>query len=209
MDLILTNFIIILLCSLVNSSSIDLPAANFFLQSPSQYIWSRVANASVLEGSISSACHKQLNAIHLAIKSELTWPYRFIDASANLPAGFLDGTLSSLGDYDQCLSIQSPGEGEAFIRGSYCMVKFTKLHREYSTPVQDEIANGLFLYDAIPLSLAICLPDACTSEQDIQSLLASASSFARVSRKHQIICDSSDSDMRRLFTFSLSQLIAR
>lgn len=208
MDLILSELIILLLCSLVKSSSIDLIAANFFLQSPTQHIWSRVANASALESSISPACHKQLNAIHLAIKSELTWPYRFIDASANLPAGFLDGTLSSLGDYDQCLSIQSPDE-EAFIRGSYCMVKFTKVHRRYSTPVQDEIANGLFLYDALPLSLAICLPDACTSEQDIRSLLASTSSFAQVSHKHEIICDSSDSDTRRLFTFTLSQLIAR
>lgn len=208
MDLILSNLILLLLCSLVNSSSIDLRAVDFFLQSPPQYIWSRVINASVPEGSISPACHKQLNAIHLALKSEVTWPYRFLDASANLPSGFLDGTISSLGDYDQCVSIESPDE-EAFIRGSYCMVKFTKVPRECNTPVQDEITNGLFLYDALPLSLAICLPDACTSEQDIYSLLESTSSFARVSREHEIICDSTESDTRRLFTFTTSQLLAR
>lgn len=208
MDLVLCNIIITLLLACVNSSSIDLLAAKFFLQSPSQYIWSQVANGSVAEKSISPACYSQLSEISSAIKSERLWPYQFIDSSANLPSGFLDGTLSSLGDYDQCLAIESPSQGTV-IRGSYCMVKFTRAKRTYSSPVENEIADGLFLYSAIPLSVAICLPDACTSERDIRSLLAPASQFAQVSQTHEIICDSSESDSRRLFTLTWSQLVAR
>jgi hypothetical protein len=39
-------------------------------------------------------------------------------------AGSLDGTITSLGDYDQCLSIETDSRTDPMFVGQYCILKY-------------------------------------------------------------------------------------
>jgi hypothetical protein len=43
-----------------------------------------------------------------------------LDSNGHLPAGILSGTITALGDYDQCLSVHS---SQYDIYGKYCFLK--------------------------------------------------------------------------------------
>lgn len=47
-----------------------------------------------------------------------------MDASGHLPSGSLDGTLTDLGDYDQCLDVKQPRRNKhSEIKGQYCTLE--------------------------------------------------------------------------------------
>ncbi|XP_076348116.1 uncharacterized protein LOC143245653 [Tachypleus tridentatus] len=48
-----------------------------------------------------------------------------IDATANMPSGFLEGTIMTLGAYDECLNIKvlNRDEDSEEFRGKYCLIK--------------------------------------------------------------------------------------
>lgn len=56
---------------------------------------------------ISLYCEKSLINIADGLIKQQLWASQFVDASARLPAGLLEGTLTELGNFDQCLSIKS------------------------------------------------------------------------------------------------------
>ena len=46
-----------------------------------------------------------------------------LDASAKLPSGILDGTLTEFGDYDECLAIEKlDNKKKVQFTGQYCVV---------------------------------------------------------------------------------------
>ncbi|KAH9389311.1 hypothetical protein TYRP_008672 [Tyrophagus putrescentiae] len=57
---------------------------------------------------LSPKCMSSLLAISGAIRRRELWAMKFLDATGKPPAGVLDGVFSAVGDYRQCLSIQSP-----------------------------------------------------------------------------------------------------
>ncbi|GFT35124.1 hypothetical protein NPIL_182171, partial [Nephila pilipes] len=49
---------------------------------------------------------------------------RVVDASGRLPSGTLEGTLTDLGDYDQCLDVIQPKKSKhVSIQGQYCTLE--------------------------------------------------------------------------------------
>lgn len=206
-------------------SSGDSAAISFFLQSPPEYIWNNLANGSTPWHQLSTQCKRHLQLTSQAINSGQVWPFRFLDASAKLPSGFLDGTVTSLGDYDECLDITSHVKDD-LIEGAYCMVRFTKATAtttsssstspppsnittstaSEASAIQNELADGLALYNTFTLNIGICLPSSC-NENDIRSLLNLMSPLAKVSGE-KIYCDSTRSNNQRRFSLTSSQLLS-
>lgn len=105
-----------------------------------------------------------------------------IDSSGRLPSGALSGTLTDLGEYDQCLQINSRWrDNEVGIRGMYCSIflrptlpKKPVLHTianplnsllEASKPgtvTRHVASNAHFLY-YISVRIGVCLPAKCDS----------------------------------------------
>lgn len=74
---------------------------------------------------ISLDCEKSLLKLANGLIKQQLWASKFVDASARLPAGLLEGTLTELGNFDQCLAIKSASTEEDFseintINGQYC-----------------------------------------------------------------------------------------
>jgi len=101
------------------------------------------------------------------------------------PSGFLSGSFSSFGDYDQCLSIKSE-ESSLPINGKYCFMELRP-----PKPVQEINLNNTkyknFHYESVinywikmdgfsPVANGICLPSVCT-ENEIQQILTKSKYF--------------------------------
>ncbi|XP_054158015.1 nose resistant to fluoxetine protein 6-like [Oppia nitens] len=136
-------------------------------------------------------CVMAMTATLSGLHSQRDWAVKLIDSSGRpFSAGSLDGTITSLGAYDQCLAIDTsvdPGAGADYV-GQYCVAKFqlalppkpkrlTLRHRVFNftgTP-----ADGTFL-DEFSLSahafydrsgrIGMCIPSACNAD-DFHSFL--------------------------------------
>ena len=112
-----------------------------------------------------------------------------IDASAKLPSGLLDGRLTVVGDYEQCLAAQSQGEGAQF-SGKFCFMKpiiphpsrrsLTATYLNNSGTIQippalaDDIVDFLDLFNGSFVRFGVCLPSICEAseiEASINSIL--------------------------------------
>ena len=80
------------------------------------------------ERKIGPACRFALAELADGLGQHKLWPALTLDASARLPSGLLEGTLTELGNFDQCLAIRYPrewaagggGGGGGSARGQYC-----------------------------------------------------------------------------------------
>lgn len=105
---------------------------------------------------------------------------RFMDASASLPSGLLDGTFSSFGDYDQCLQISG---SQKELEGKYCIVKL-------DFKASDDLGKHLTFF---PLNVGTCVPQACTP-QDVRFLFQETLDESVISvASDAIFCDTQDS----------------
>lgn len=99
----------------------------------------------VSSNSISATCRVSLLEFIEALKEQKLWANKMADASAKLPSGLLEGTLTELGNFDQCLAInylaeaQVAGEQQvrskymqqsSMIKGQYCSIQI----KPYLTP---------------------------------------------------------------------------
>lgn len=62
--------------------------------------------------SISATCRVSLLEFIEALKEQKLWANKMADASAKLPSGLLEGTLTELGNFDQCLAINYLAEAQ-------------------------------------------------------------------------------------------------
>lgn len=96
-----------------------------------------------------------------------------VDASSKTPSGFLEGTQSSFGDYDQCINL---------IKGAkYCMIKTHALgppvddwklieeSRRYPDAVKKINLKGVTVFKDSQYATGLCLPDVC-SDSDFYAL---------------------------------------
>ena len=108
-----------------------------------------------------------------------------LDANGHFPSGLMSGTLTSLGDYDQCLSVE---DIEYNIRGQYCLLKAkselppkkkvitfkdrfltlngTELH---NTWIDKHLVKNLYNFYYFSVTNGICVPSAC-SQSDLVGL---------------------------------------
>lgn len=132
--------------------------------------------------SLLSAPFASLSSIRFNVPPKLV-----IDSSARLPAGLLTGSLTDLGDYDQCRKIRV-GDGPQF-QGQYCLAKIRpalpppkpdllirdvilsmdKMPSLRNTVFEDVARNAHGFY-SLPVQLAVCIPSVC-SANDISLIL--------------------------------------
>ncbi|XP_076315698.1 O-acyltransferase like protein-like [Tachypleus tridentatus] len=72
----------------------------------------------------SETCHHSVMEVLTSFGRMETWASKMIDSNGRLPAGLLEGTLTSLGSYDQCMNIVSPTKESkvSTFQGQYCSV---------------------------------------------------------------------------------------
>ncbi|PRD29311.1 UNVERIFIED_CONTAM: nrf-6 [Trichonephila clavipes] len=112
-----------------------------------------------------------------------------VDASGRLPSGTLEGTLTDLGDYDQCLDVVQPKKSKHInIQGQYCTLevqpvlpalansvsmntKVLNFGNISSDSVLSDLSDGSALFHLMVLRIGVCVPSPCISD-DIQALAA-------------------------------------
>lgn len=139
------------------------------------------------EVQLSPACDRGLARLLDGLASQELAAVRALDASASLPAGLLDGTLTELGSFDECLRIAEFGRPEAT---QYCslLVKPALPARPRLHTICQPIATGWLSPPNRPgqlarhlwahahhfyyagLRLGVCLPSSC-SQPEVQQLL--------------------------------------
>lgn len=147
--------------------------------------------SSASAGSLSSGCKSALVEVADRVGDGSLWASQMLDASAKLPSGLLDGTLTEMGNFDGCLAIRSAAAAGA-IQGQYCTVSIRphliarprlhtacqrlpalsggeqKNHRNVSLFRWMSKNSHQFYYAS--LRLGICTPHRC-SRNEIQLLL--------------------------------------
>ncbi|XP_076315491.1 nose resistant to fluoxetine protein 6-like [Tachypleus tridentatus] len=148
----------------------------------------------------SETCHHSVMEVLTSFGRMETWASKMIDSNGRLPAGLLEGTLTSLGSYDQCMDIVSPTKESkvSTFQGQYCSVllrlplparsaKYSsivvgvKALSNFSKPGEvfhDFAQNAQFFY-SVPLRLGICVPSTC-SRLEVQKAVTIASNWLRL-----------------------------
>ncbi|KPM03504.1 osmotic avoidance abnormal protein 3 [Sarcoptes scabiei] len=150
---------------------------------------------------------KCLEIIDYMLRSPLDeeWILKSIDSGFRLPSGILSGTTTSLGDFDQCISIQNEIFKNESFHGRYCFATLsiprTELFRN-SMPIDSErFGNQSWLIDSIQrwyhndnfysTAIALCFPTIC-EPNDILQLLQSNSKFLAQFEFNVTYCQSSN-----------------
>lgn len=107
-----------------------------------------------------------------------------MDANSRFPTGILSGTISSFGDYDQCLDIKGL-VNDTIIRGKYCLLtirpprpqddinyrfKFANDSKYKKSWYENEINDLIILDNFAPLVNGICVPSVC-DRHEIKQIL--------------------------------------
>ncbi|CAL1287298.1 unnamed protein product [Larinioides sclopetarius] len=138
---------------------------------------------------ISSQCNAALLQMVTGLRNFKSWAIKMVDSSGRLPSGTFEGTLTDLGDYDQCLDIVQPKRSKHMnIQGQYCTLELapvlpnvhgsttmnTKLLNfgNISTDsVLTDISHGSALFHLMMMRIGICVPSPCIAD-DLQALAA-------------------------------------
>ncbi|RWS26351.1 nose resistant to fluoxetine protein 6-like protein, partial [Leptotrombidium deliense] len=72
------------------------------------------------DSNVSEICSTSLLQTLQGIKEQKSWAIRMIDSTSKYPSGVLDGSITSLGAFDECLRVKVD-EGPNFI-GKYCLL---------------------------------------------------------------------------------------
>ena len=104
-----------------------------------------------------------------------------LDANGHWPSGMMSGTLTSLGDYDQCLDVDNQEEHR--IVGQYCLMKvgpelppkkpvitfkdrFINVSGTHfqNTWIESHVIKSLYNFYYFSMTNGICVPSTCTRE---------------------------------------------
>ncbi|XP_035212889.1 nose resistant to fluoxetine protein 6-like [Stegodyphus dumicola] len=113
--------------------------------------------------------------------------FSVVDASGRLPSGSLGGTLTDMGDYDQCLDVVQPKKHKhSEIRGQYCTLelkpmlpalqssvtlntKVLKFGNTSRDSVLTDISRSSALFHIMAMRIGVCVPSPCVAD-DIKEL---------------------------------------
>ncbi|GIX85751.1 nose resistant to fluoxetine protein 6 [Caerostris extrusa] len=77
---------------------------------------------------VTASCRRDVLKLLVGLRELKTWAFSFIDSSGKIVDGMLGGTMSTLGEYDQCLGIEALDTGrrnknkKVMFTGKYCAV---------------------------------------------------------------------------------------
>lgn len=121
-----------------------------------------------------------------------------MDSSARGQPALLYGTASSLGDYDECLEIESE-TGD--LNGQYCLVKYA-IQSPGKSGIENKIKAGFPVADFYYPLHGLCIPSAC-SREDLANIL----SHHIFPETHSVkLLDISHCDTRDSLKFSFNKL---
>lgn len=162
-----------------------------------QFIWEYVSNREKeYSGKISLSCDKSLRHVWSSITKGQEWAFRsktwflldhflkclefslfaVIESAGKLPPGFLESTVTSFGDYDECLAIESNDEEN--IVGQYCMTDIFPIGKDEDEHRKKVIyLKSLPLFKGSPFLIGLCLPAAC-SFKDISFIANEGKEFS-------------------------------
>ena len=136
-----------------------------------QILWTFLKSRNNLDklNFLSPTCKKSLTAISTGLADGKVTAYKFVDASAKTPAGFIRSTQASFGDYDQCLSIDDALDGVTLV-GKYCAFDMQPHQLRGQSLRSSSFGSSnstLYLHQVpvfkgIPFIHAICLPNQCS-----------------------------------------------
>lgn len=184
----------------LNESNSDSEARNIWIAYSKT--WGQVFEAfikqmtpKIIESSadtnMSLECMGALFTMVSGLRKQKDWAVKLFDSVGRpLIAGSLDGTITSLGAYDQCLSIETDSEADMPFIGQYCVIKYrislppkpnrltlrSQVFNFTGTPVE-----GTFLEEFSQFAHAfydrfgrtgICIPSVC-GQSDFESILKS------------------------------------
>lgn len=157
-----------------------------------------LASSSPQSDKVSKRCRSALIELVESLEEHNLWASQMFDASARLPAGLLEGTLTELGNFDQCLSVVgrttgdpaliNPSKSAAQVYGQYCSVvvkpaltprprlhtvcrRLPALSANTSSGVMKLLSLNSHQFHYVGLRLGLCVPSKC-SQADLQQLLA-------------------------------------
>lgn len=135
--------------------------------------------------SLSGGCSSSLMNFATSLSEIRSFAFKFLDASAKVPSGFMYGLLSDFGDFDQCLSIRSnplvspeTEAEEGAYSGKYCLVSIKLKYHIQLGPngtappginpdgvLWDELVRNYWTSNSTKgLQAAICVPSRCTND---------------------------------------------
>lgn len=93
-----------------------------------------------------------------------------IDSSGKIPPGFTDGTVTSLGDYDECIEIKSPTVDD--VEGKYCLIDIFPIgYKNRAKRTDGKISlNSMQYFNASAYYFGLCFPSKC-STSDVKKLV--------------------------------------
>ncbi|KAI1303712.1 hypothetical protein HDE_02212 [Halotydeus destructor] len=149
-----------------------------------QILWQQVRDMRIGEVdigknlSISSQCADSLVKVSKGLDELYEWAFRMIDSSGKTPSAFFESTITSIGDYNECLDIRAPS-----FDGQYCMpdlfpLKTKRQHTTWPGPSrQERAASGrvnlgdIAVFKGMSFNFGLCVPSSCQAEE-VRNVLA-------------------------------------
>lgn len=142
------------------------------------------------EVDISTACTSSLLKLIFGLRSLKNWAVRMVDASGRIPSGLLEGSLSDLGNMDECFMIQNIDEysGKEVFRGQHCAINAVPVlpkkpfqvtfgsnvldlsnYTAKDSVFMDFSKKAPFFYRVL-IRIGVCIPSTCT-RKDLETVL--------------------------------------
>lgn len=138
----------------------------FLLTGPTQLFWQEAPSRRDLlkKSGVSDSCLRDIKDTLAGVSSGDSSSFSLIDSSGKVPPGLLDGTVTSFGDFDQCLAVSARTPNS--FSGKYCPVKFLP-HVDRKTQELDLfVENKIPIFEYYTLHVGLCVPSTC-SESDV------------------------------------------
>lgn len=158
-------------CGYRSSGEYHRRLSRFMTTGLTDIIWQTNGNISSHPlSSLSPECMRSIDLVRLHIHRGSQFAFEMLDASSKSPSGFLKGTISSFGDYDECLDI-SQNEFEPKFLGKHCMVELDIETVPFTESVINTyIRQNIPIIDMLKPNFGLCIPSTCASS-DVKLLV--------------------------------------
>jgi len=193
----------------IKSSSYSDALKKYLNSGVSQFMWDYVMDPKLTQ-EISLPCRDHLLSVAEGVKKGIHPEFmKIVAASGRLPDKFFAGGITSLGDYDTCLSLKKNGLP---FNGKYCLVDlFAPRNRpealEEPNFLMDNVMSKSF--QNYSFFQGICIPDSCSNE-DVRVLMANSMRPVLLKPNGLINCDTKEtiSLIYRIKNMSIHQLVS-
>lgn len=154
---------------------------------------------------VSSTCATGLQKTKDGIMSGKHKDFQMLDASAKMPSSFLESTITSMGDYDECLAVDNHG-----FTGKYCMVDVFPLRPQEHVWRKDILHFGKYsFFNGTAYFFGLCFPSTC-SEDDVRSLTQNVLKDHPLSVTGEVSCVTREdvSLLNRILSITIGQAIS-